>query len=176
MLAEMKEKPDPRIFQLWMLQGVLIGVLFALGPLVYLILSGIFGWPWAPGIMGLSLVVLLTPIFSYTVASMRLKKTGFTLDEHGIELQKGLISTKRIYLPRQKIVSAAIETTFLMELFNLSALIIRTQANLFKITGLNEAMVKKLSQELDLYPETEGGEPSGRTEATAPHYDFDDYE
>lgn len=138
----MKAEPEQRIprsaVNAWRISGMLGSLIFWLAPLAIWMLDTdkiIDLWVY---VIIISIVLMLTLLFSFLIPHFRWKRWRYDINEHEIDLQHGLIIIQRTLIPVNRVQHVDTRQGPILRNYHLSNVAISTAATTHQIPALTE--------------------------------------
>ncbi len=146
--AEGWRRSDPRFIRLSRVTAAWVhGVWLILGG-VWLAVAVVADWPWIPAVIAMAAAVLSAPVFVVVIPSLRWRRFAFAVNEHEIEIRKGLITMQRVRVPMAKVQHVKMESGPLMRRAGLADVTVVTAATSHHIYGLSQELAETVSQQI----------------------------
>ena len=120
-------------------------------PLLVLLISGAIALPWGPwwvrwGIVGVSVVVIAACLI--ILPPIRYRVFWYAISQTEIDVQRGIIFTKRSVLPMRRVQTLFSERGPIADHYRLANLRIRTAAGSVRLSGLDRREADELSERI----------------------------
>lgn len=147
-IAEGWQRSDPRFIRLSRLTAAWVHGVWLVAGGVYLAAALALDWPWIPAVVVTAAAVLSALVFVAVVPTLRWRRFAYMVDEHEIEIRKGLITLQLVRVPMAKVQHVELESGPLMRRAGLANVTIVTAATSHHIYGLSQARAETVSQQI----------------------------
>ncbi|HBI03037.1 MAG TPA: hypothetical protein DDY49_03285 [Paenibacillaceae bacterium] len=148
MRPEPKEKIDARAYRVWQLNGWTTGVIFASITLTLFIVGNLFDWPQFIWIIGAVVTLLIVVFFVFVIPGIRMKRWRYEVFEEEVDIQHGVLVTKRTLIPMVKVQQVDTEQGPYLKKYGLATVALSTAAGRHEIPALSQEVAAQLRDQI----------------------------
>lgn len=144
MLMEPRTRISERALKVWRIHGVLNSFIFILVCGGVVPFSLIFNWPYWIMAISIAVAIAYTYVFSAIMPKLKWNRWRYDVRESEIELQQGVIFTKRTLIPMNRVQHIDTKQGPILKKYNLATVAISTAATTHEIPALDVEEAEEL--------------------------------